>query len=109
MRWPIAGPLPCMGDTPENKRDSPDMTSKQAKGTKARASRKRLAALGTAGLLAIGLGSNLLSAGAQVAAPVAGETVAAPPSTVVADAAPGAVAPVDAAPPATPSSPAAQS
>jgi hypothetical protein len=58
------------------------MTSQQAKCTKARTSRKRLAALGSAGLLAIGLSSNLLAAGAQVAAPAdttANAVPAAPP------------------------------
>jgi soluble lytic murein transglycosylase-like protein len=86
------------------------MTSQQPKGTKARASRKRLAALGTAGVLAIGLGSNLLAAGAQVAAPVAGQPVAAPPTTVAAEPAaadagatsPPATDPAPTAPPATP-------
>jgi hypothetical protein len=59
------------------------MTSQKVKGTTRRASRKRFAAaFCTAGVLAAGLGSNLLSAGAQVEAPVPGEQVAAAPTQV---------------------------
>jgi hypothetical protein len=60
------------------------MTSKQAKGTKEHASRKRFAAaLCAAGVLAAAFGANLLPAGAQEQAPpVPGEQVTAPPTQI---------------------------
>jgi murein DD-endopeptidase MepM/ murein hydrolase activator NlpD len=62
------------------------MTSQRAKGTMARASRKRIAAgLCTAGIVAGALGGNLLGAGAQDPAPVPGEQIAAPPSQLAPD------------------------
>jgi hypothetical protein len=63
------------------------MTSRQAKGTKERASRKRfVAALCTAGLVAVTFGGGLLPAGAQEEVPVPGEQVAAPPTQIAAGA-----------------------
>jgi hypothetical protein len=83
------------------------MTSQQVKGNKARASRKRIAAaLGTAGVVAVALSGNLLGAGAQVAPPVPGESVAAPPTQIAADSATAPPAPAGAAA-AHPSTPAA--
>ncbi|MEA2148815.1 MAG: hypothetical protein QOD69_645 [Solirubrobacteraceae bacterium] len=68
------------------------MTSKQAKATKARASRKRfVAALCTAGLAAGALGGNLLAADAQDQATVPGGQAAGPGQ--IAGAAPGALDP----------------
>ncbi|MEA2155588.1 MAG: hypothetical protein QOE11_1728, partial [Solirubrobacteraceae bacterium] len=61
------------------------MTSQQRNSSKKQASRKRVAAaLCTAGVVAVALGSNLLSAGAQQAA-VPGEPVAAAPTQVAGD------------------------
>jgi hypothetical protein len=72
------------------------MTSQQAKGPRVRASRKRVAAaLCTAGVVAVALGSNLLSAGAQEALVAAPAQVA----PTVQPANPGGTHPL---PPATP-------
>jgi hypothetical protein len=79
----MTGQLSRIGDTPETSEIPPDMTSKQVKGTKEHASRKRfVAALCTAGLVAGGLGGNLLGAGAQEQPAVPGEQVAGPPTQI---------------------------
>jgi hypothetical protein len=62
-------------------------------GTAQHSGRGRIAAaLCTAGVVAIALGGNLLGAGAEPAAPVPGEHVAAPPTQVAADSSSGSAA-----------------